>query len=71
MYTPDIYMYKTPLPPGVNEMVTPCDGGYTVYIDSRLSHEKVLEAYKHAVEHINRDDFQKEDVQLIETEVRE
>lgn len=68
MYTPDIYMYKTPLPPGVNEMVTPCDGGYTVYIDSRLSHEKVLEAYKHAVEHIENDDFDKICVQEIEEE---
>lgn len=68
MYTPDIYMYKTPLPPGVNEMVTPCDGGYTVYIDSRLSHEKMLEAYKHAVEHIENDDFDKICVQEIEDE---
>lgn len=68
MYTPDVYLYRVKLPPGVNEMVTPCDGGYTVYIDSRLSHEKVLEAYKHAVEHIENDDFGKICVQEIEEE---
>ena len=51
-------------------MVTPCDGGYTVYIDDRLDQAGRREAYRHAVRHIARDDFVKGDVQEIEIEAR-
>ena len=64
----DIYVYQVPLPRGINEMVTPCpDDAYTVYIDERLSDEKKLEAYQHALEHIKKNDWSKEDVQEIES----
>lgn len=64
----DIYVYQVPLPRGINEMVTPCpDDSYTVYIDERLSDEKKLEAYQHALEHIKKNDWSKEDVQEIES----
>ena len=62
----DIYTYLIPLPPGINEVVLPCFGGYTVYIDSRLSQEKQVRSYQHALGHIVNQDFEKTDVQEIE-----
>lgn len=53
----DIYTYVVPLPPKVNEMVTPCIDGYTVYISDRLDREGQKKAYAHAVEHIKNNDF--------------
>lgn len=51
----------------VNEVVTENeDGSYTIFINSRMNYEKQMRAYLHAMEHINGDDFQKEDVQHIE-----
>lgn len=42
------------------EMVIPNeDGTYTILINSRLSHESRLETYKHAMHHINSNDFKK------------
>ena len=63
----DIYTYLIPLPDGINEVVLPCLGGYTVYIDSRLSQEKQVRSYQHALGHIVNQDFEKTDVQEIET----
>lgn len=49
------------------EMVTGNeDGSYTIFINARLSYESQLEAYKHALKHINNNDFEKTDVQQIE-----
>lgn len=49
------------------EMVVPNeDGSFTILINAGLSHESQLEAYKHALKHINGSDFQKTDVQSIE-----
>ena len=62
----DIYTYLIPLPDGINEVVLPCFGGYTVYIDSRLSQEKQIRSYQHALGHIVNQDFEKTDVQKIE-----
>lgn len=64
----DIYIYTVPLPYGVKEAVTPCLDGYTVYISDRLDDFQRLEAYKHAVRHIRNNDFDKFDVQEIESE---
>ena len=70
MMTEDIFVYLVDLPPGINEMVTPCCGGYTVYIDEALDDAHRMKAYHHAVEHIERKDFGKENVQKIELEMR-
>lgn len=64
----DIYTYLVKLPDGINEVVMPCFGGYTVYIDSRLTREKQIRSYQHALGHIINHDFEKSDVQEIETE---
>lgn len=64
----DIFVYHVPLPDGVNEMVTPCLDGYTLYLDDSLTYEKRLEEYRHAVgEHVEKNQFEDADVQKIET----
>lgn len=42
------------------------DGSYTVFLNARLSHDQLIESYRHALAHIENEDFQKEDVQEIE-----
>lgn len=42
------------------------DGSFTVFINSRLSSNMQLEAYQHALRHIEENDFEKADVQVIE-----
>lgn len=64
----EIFVYLVDLPDRVDEMVTPCDDGYTVYISSKLSYTGRVRAYCHALRHIENDDWSKEDVQQIETE---
>ena len=66
--TDDIFVYMADLPDGINEMVTPCMTGYTIYIDDKLSPEGRRMAYEHALYHINNHDFEKSDVDSIETE---
>lgn len=64
----DIYVYIVDLPGRVDEMVTPCLDGYTVYLNARLSYAGRVEAYHHAIRHIERNDFENDDVQKIEEE---
>lgn len=52
----DIYLYMIDIPGTVNEMVVPCLDGYTIYIDVSLSYEEKLEAYHHAMTHIQNND---------------
>ena len=42
------------------------DDSYTILLNARLSHERQLECYKHALLHINNDDFEKDNADLIE-----
>ena len=62
----DVYVYLEPLPDGIKEMITPCVGGYTIYLDPRQSFESMRDSYKHALLHIENHDFEKKDVQEIE-----
>lgn len=63
--TPDIFVYLVDMP--VREAVTPCDGFcYTVYINARLSDSERQRAFLHALGHIQRGDFEKEDADQIE-----
>ncbi len=66
----DVYVYEIDLPMTVHEMVTPdsSDDGYTIYINRRLSDNKKLEAYEHALVHCMSRDFEQDNnVQAIET----
>lgn len=64
------YVYITKLPGRIREYVTPCIDGYTVYISDELEQEQRIEAFHHAVRHVERGDFEKEDVQVIEHDAR-
>lgn len=65
----DIFIYVVDLPPGINEMVAPCeDGNFTIYLSAKLSMAGQQRAYKHAIHHILNNDFQKDNVQQIEAE---
>lgn len=67
----DIYVYLVDLPPSVPEMITPCDCGFTVYLNARLSYQDRVKAYIHALEHVERNDWEKDNVQLIEKEAHD
>ena len=64
----DVFVYIVDLPDQVDEMVTPCLDGYTVYLNARLSYAGRVRAYHHAMRHIDRNDFEAENVQKIEEE---
>lgn len=55
--TDDVYVYLVNFPDGIREAVTPCFGGYTVYIDEKLDHDSQVRAYEHAMHHIRQGDF--------------
>lgn len=42
------------------------DDSYTIFINSRLSHDRQLSAYVHAMRHILDNDFEKENADQIE-----
>ena len=44
------------------------DGSYTVILNSRFTHKRMMESFDHAIEHIRNKDFGKEDVQAIEAQ---
>ena len=66
--TDEVYVYFADLPPKIHEMVCPCDGGYNICINSRLSQAAREQAYRHAMWHIQNNDWEKDDVELIEIE---
>ena len=43
------------------------DGSYTILINAKLSDQGRIEAYEHALRHIENDDFDKTNVQEIES----
>ena len=63
----NIFLYFVKLPEGIDEVVMPCFDGYTIYIDPSLSYHQQIEAYNHAIRHIRNHDFEKHDVQEIES----
>lgn len=65
----DVFVYSVKLPNGIEEMVVPCCDGHTIYLDERLDDARRDRAYRHALEHIRRDDWMKEDVQEIEISI--
>lgn len=64
----DVFTYLIDLPPKINEAVTPCLDGYTIYINRNLSKDKQIKAYLHALHHIMNCDFERSNVQQIESE---
>lgn len=69
MMVPTINCQLIDFPVKGKEMVVPNDdGSYTILINARLSDAARMAAYEHAMKHILNDDFEKMDVQDIETE---
>lgn len=53
----------------VGEQITAnSDGSYTIFLNARLSYERQLEAYAHALRHIQENDFEKENADQIEVD---
>lgn len=50
------------------QVVENSDGSYSIFLNSRLSHERQLKSYKHALDHIHNNDFEKSDVDAIESD---
>ena len=67
MTTPVVNCNIINFPNSGNEMVIKNeDGTYTILINAKLSDQGRLKAYKHALRHIENDDFEKKHVQEIE-----
>lgn len=65
----EIYVYIIDLESSVPEVVTENpDGSYSVFLNARYSYERQRESYRHACRHIERCDFERLDVQMIEKE---
>lgn len=72
MMKPDVNVRLIDFPVKGKEMVIPNeDDSYTILINARLSYEAQLQAYAHALGHIQSGDFQKADVQEIEAVAHE
>ncbi len=63
---PEIYHYITHLPDGIKEIVIPCFDGFTVYTADWLSKDERIQEFRHAMKHIDRNDWEKGNVQEIE-----
>lgn len=50
------------------QVVANADDSYTIFINARLSHERQLLAYAHALRHIQNGDFEKNSADEIEEE---
>jgi len=62
----DVHVYLMDFPGRTKEAVCPNeDGSFTLFINAKLSYERQLEAYKHALFHIQSQDFEKNDVQKL------
>lgn len=63
----DYFVYFMPMHGSVGGFVTPNpDGTFSVYLNSRLSHERNVKSLEHEINHIVADDFSKTDVVEIE-----
>lgn len=67
--TEDVFVYLIDFPCSkTHEMVVPCEGGYTVYLDAKMPQNRQITALRHALDHIVNQDWEKDDVNVIETD---
>ncbi len=66
----NLYIYLIKLPTGINEAILPCEDGYTIYLDERLTGEQLIKAYEHAISHIEHGDFFNESMTASQKESR-
>lgn len=60
-----VYVHIVPGLP-VREMVQPCLDGWSIQISADLTREAALDAYEHALRHIEGGDFLRDDADEIE-----
>ena len=53
------------------QIVQNSDGSYSIFINSRLSYDRQVEAFKHALKHIDNSDFEKSNADSIELEAHD
>ena len=53
----DIFTYIIDMPCTVHEMIMPCQCGYCIYLNARLNDTERRKAYRHALDHIRRGDW--------------
>lgn len=64
----DIFTQILDMDPMVTEQVVRnVDGTYTIFLNAKLSWERIMLAYYHARKHILNNDFEKTNVDNIET----
>lgn len=67
LLTEDIGVYFLNMDTAIEEEVHPNeDGSFTIIINARISQSRQMIAYRHALEHIMRGDFEKVDADEIE-----
>ena len=64
----DVFVYLIDMPSNIRESVVPCLDGYTIYINKDIAQSEQEKAYRHALKHIEHMDFEKHDVNTIESE---
>ncbi len=70
MIKPEVQVRLIDFPAKGNEVVTKNeDDTYTIFINAKLSQETQRKAYLHALNHIKRGDFEKNNADQIEFEV--
>lgn len=63
----DVYTCMKNMPPSIAGFtVSNPDDTYTIVLNARMTNERLMEAYRHEIEHIENNDFEKYDVQEIE-----
>lgn len=68
MLVSDVFTCIEELPPSIaGYTVSNPDDTYTIILNSRVTRERQLEAYRHELRHIRESDFEKEYVQEVET----
>lgn len=67
LLTEDIGVYFINMDTAVEEEVHPnSDGSFSIFINARISSDRQMVAYQHALQHIMNDDFEKESADDIE-----
>lgn len=62
-----IFIYCIDLPPHIHEMVVPgMENDFTIYLDIKQDQNQRIKSFIHAMKHIDRGDFDEDNVQTIE-----
>lgn len=72
MIRDDVFIHVVTLPDSVKSAVTICEDGYNIFINKKITHEQMQEAYAHEMYHIDNGHCEDDvDVDKIEGELYE